>query len=210
MSPTKSGPSSTFVLPGTYKVYLSKSVSGTITRLTEPVGFEVVTLANVSLPAENRPELVAFQKKVREISRAVTASTRVLGEISEKIDHYRAALKSVSAPDTELISDIDGLENKVKALEIKFYGDRTMRRADKDAVPGISARIRSIAYEQSRSTSAPTQTQRDAYDIVAEEFAPVLAELKKIVAENVKKIEEKLEGLGAPYTPGRLPEWTKK
>ncbi len=210
MTPTKSGPSSTFVLPGTYKVFLSKSVNGEVTKLTEPVTFEVVTLANVSLPAEDRTELVAFQKKVREISRAVTASTRVLGEISEKIDHYKAALKSLTAPDADLISDINTLETKVKVLEVKFNGDRTMRRADKDAVPGISTRIRSIAYEQSRSTSAPTQTQRDAYEIVAEEFAPVLAELKKIVEEDIEKIEKKLEGLGAPYTAGRLPVWKKK
>jgi chromosome segregation ATPase len=180
-----------------------------VTKLTEPVTFEVVTLANVSLPAEDRAELVAFQKKVREISRAVTASTRILSEISEKIDHYRAALKSVTTRDTELISAINVLETKAKSLEIKFYGDRTMQRADKDAMPGISTRIRSIAYEQSRSTSAPTQTQRAAYEIVAEEFAPVLAELKKIVEEDIKKIEEKLEGLGAPYTPGRFPEWKK-
>ncbi len=209
-SPTRSSPSSTFVLPGTYKVFFSQSVNGEVTKLTDPVVFEVVTLANVSLPAEDRAELVAFQKKVRELSRAVTASTRILGEISEKIELYRAALKSVPVPDTDLISDIDSLEQKVKALEIEFRGDRTLQRADKDAVPGISTRIRSIAYEQSRSTSAPTQTQRDAYEIAAEAFEPVLAELKTIVSEDVAKIEKKLEGLGAPYTPGRLPEWKKK
>jgi hypothetical protein len=198
------------VLPGTYKVFLSQSVNGEVTKLTESAAFEVVTLANVSLPAEDRAELVAFQKKVRELSRTVTASTRFLGEIAEKIELYRAALKSVAAPDADLVSDIDSLEKKVKALEIKFYGDRTLRRADKDAVPGIATRIRSIAYEQSRSTSAPTQTQRDAYEIAAEAFEPALAALKTIVSEDVAKIEKKLEGLGAPYTPGRLPEWKKK
>jgi len=209
-SSTKSGPSSTFVTPGPYKVFLSKSANGKITKLTEPVAFEVLTLANVSLPAKDRAELVAFQKKVRELSRAVTASTRVLAEISDKIDHYKAALKSITVPDTELISDIRTLEKRVRALEIRFNGDSTMRRADKDAIPGISSRIRSIIYEQARSTSAPTQTQRDAYEIVADEFAPVLVELKKIVEEDVVNIEKKLEESGAPYTPGRLPEWKKK
>lgn len=208
--PTQSGPSSTFVFPGPYTVFLSQPKNGEIIELTEPVAFDVLTLANVSLPAENRAELVDFQKKVRELSRAVTASTRVLGEISDKIDHYKAALKSIPATDTELTSDIRTLEKKVGDLEVKFYGDSTKRRADKDAVPGISSRIRNIIYEQSRSTSAPTQTQRDAYEIVAEEFAPVLEEIKMIVEEDVAKIEKKLEEGGAPYTPGRLPEWKKK
>lgn len=208
--PTQSGPSSTFVLPGTYKIFLSKSVNGDVTEVTDPVSFEVVTLANVSLPAEDRAELVAFQKKVRELRRAVTASSRILEELSDKVDRFRAAIKSITASDKELNSEIDALEKKVKALEVKFSGDRTMRRADKDAVPGIIARVRNIAYEQSRSTSAPTKTQRDAYEIAAEEFAPLLDELRKIVSEDVVKIEKKLEDSGAPYTPGRLPVWKKR
>jgi hypothetical protein len=101
------------------------------------------------------------------------------------------------------------LENKVKALRIEFYSDTTMQRADKDAVPGIYRRVRNIAYEQSRSTSAPTQTQRDAYAIAADRFEPALARLKAIASEDVVRIEKRLEGLGAPYTPGRLPVWKK-
>jgi hypothetical protein len=50
----------------------------------------------------------------------------------------------------------------------------------------------------------------DAYEIVADEFGPVLADLKTIMSEDVRKIEKKLEGLGTPYTPGWLPEWKKK
>ncbi len=37
----------------------------------------------------------------------------------------------------------------------------------------------------------------DAYEIVADEFGPVLADLKTIASEDVEKIETKLEGLGA-------------
>jgi hypothetical protein len=34
--------------------------------------------------------------------------------------------------------------------------------------------------------------------------------IKKIVEEDVQKIEKKLEEIGAPYTPGRLPVWIRK
>ena len=60
-----------------------------------------------------------------------------------------------------------------------------------------------------KSTSAPTQTQRNAYEIVAEEFSPILQSVKKLSEEDVKEIEKKLEEIGAPYTPGRVPEWKK-
>jgi len=73
----------------------------------------------------------------------------------------------------------------------------------------LSSRVNSIIYEQWRSTSAPTQSQRDAYNIVAEEFSPILQIVKKLVEEDVRKIEKKLEEIGAPYTPGRVPDWKK-
>lgn len=208
--PTTSGPSSTFAMPGAYKVFMSKYVNGEATKITEPVSFQAVVLGNTSLPAEDRAELVEFQEKVRELSRALNASAQVANEFSDRIKHYKVALKSITAPDEELIKEIKTMENKIKEIQNKLYGDRTLRRLDKEAVPGLSNRINTIIYEQWRSTSAPTQTQRKAYEIVADEFSGLLEELRKLVEEDAVKIENKLEKMGAPYTPGRLPEWKKK
>jgi photosystem II stability/assembly factor-like uncharacterized protein len=204
-----SGPSSTFALPGKYQVFMAKNVDGEETQLTEPVGFEAKSLGNVSLPALDRAELVAFQKEVRELNRAVNAASLVVREVSSKIQHFKAALKSVTAEQTELRGDIRSLESKVREIDRKLFGDRTARRLDKDVEPGLSRRINSTIRDQWRSTSAPTQSQREAFQIVAEEFPPILQALKQIVEEDVKKIEKKLEDIGAPYTPGRLPEWKR-
>lgn len=209
VSTTSSGPSSTFVLPGKYKVYMSKNVNGVETKLTEPLGFSAKTLGNVSLPAEDRAELVAFQKQLRELNRAVDAASSVIREISEKISHFKVALKSVTTKETELREEIQVLEKEVAEIQRKLYGDRTLTRLDMDAEPGLSSRVRGIINDQRRSTSAPTQSQRDTFQIVAEEFPLILDTLKKIVEEDIKKIEKKLEEIGAPYTPGRLPEWKR-
>jgi hypothetical protein len=72
--------------------------------------------------------------------------------------------------------------------------------------PSISGRIGSILDEQWRSTSAPTQTQREALDIAGEAFTPVLTDLKALL-EQVKSVETQLEAAGAPYTPGRRVDW---
>jgi len=209
-NPTRSGPSSTFAMPGTYKVFMSKSVKGKVTKLTEPVSFEAVTLGNTSLPAEDRTELVAFQKKVRELNRAANASASIVRELAEKIRHYKAALKSITVSHIELEADIKNMEKKVNELQRKLSGDRTFRQIDKDAEPGLTSRINGIIRDQRRSTSAPTQSQKQNYEIVADELPPILEALKKLVKEDAVKIEKKLEELGAPYTPGRLPEWKKK
>ena len=189
---------------------MSKNVNGEGTKLTEPVDFTAKTLGNVSLPAEDRAELVAFQKKVRELYRAVNAASSVVREISDKISHFKVALKSVATKETELRAEIQALEKEVVEIQRELFGDRTLTRLDRDAEPGLSARIRGIIYDQMRSTSAPTQSQRDTFQIVAEEFPLILEALKKIVEEDVRKIEKKLEEIGAPYTPGRIPEWKRK
>ncbi|UCC32535.1 MAG: hypothetical protein JSU86_09675 [Phycisphaerales bacterium] len=73
------------------------------------------------------------------------------------------------------------------------------------APPSISRRVR-IAM-QWYVTSAPTQTQRDAYRYAGTEFTELLAELRKLIEEDLTGLEEKLEAAGAPWTPGRIPNW---
>jgi photosystem II stability/assembly factor-like uncharacterized protein len=206
-SPTSSGPSSTFVIPGGYSVSLAMSVGGKMKTLAGPVPFKVHALSTLSLPAKDRTELAAFQKKVRKLSHSVNAASSVLRELGTLTQHYRAALKSVTVPHQDILDSIKELEGKLESIQLRMSGDRLLGRLDKDAEPGITGRINRIAGEQYRSSSAPTKTQRDAYAIAEEEFRPVYEELKKILAEDVRKIEQRLDAVGAPYTPGRLPDW---
>jgi len=37
-----------------------------------------------------------------------------------------------------------------------------------------------------------------------------LAKLKQLVEGDIPRLEKALEALGAPHTPGRLPEWKDK
>ena len=208
--PTSSGPSSTFAMPGSYKVYLSKNVYGEETKLTEPVLFTAKVIGNTTLPAKDRAELAAFQKRVRDLIRAVNAASSVIRDVADKTRHFRVALKSVTADTTEILVDIKALEAKINEIQRQMFGDTLLRRLDKGAEPGLTSRINGIVYDQWRSLSAPTQSQRDAFQIVADEFPPILESIRIIVDQDVKKIEKKLEEIGAPYTPGRLPVWKRK
>jgi len=205
-APASSGPSSTFVLPGKYKVALSKNVNGEVAQLTGPVELQAVTLNNVTLPAADRAELVAFQKKVRELSRSVNGASALVRDLGGLIPHFKGALKSVAEDETEIYADIKALELKVEELGRKLFGDRLYRQVDQDAEPGLVGRLNGAIFDNRRSSAGPTQSQRDNYRIVAEEFPPILEELRKIVEVDVKAIEKKLEDIGAPYTPGRLPK----
>ena len=98
---------------------------------------------------------------------------------------------------------------KLEDIRIRLLGNRRLGRVDKDAEPGLVERVNAVARSHWRSSAAPTQSQRDGYEIVVQEFKPLLDELREIVDTDVKKIEKTLDGLGAAATPGRLPEWKK-
>jgi chromosome segregation ATPase len=192
-------------MPGTYKVAVAKSVNGVVTQLTEAISFKAEVLGLATLPAENRAELVGFQKNVAELSRQVNAVSSLVRELNEKARHFRVALKSLSRMDTELLAQISSMEQKLREVERQLFGDRTLEKLDKDAEPGLVRRINGVVYDYRRSTSAPTQSQKETFDLVAAAFPPVLQVAKSIADEDVKKIEKRLEELGAPYTPGRWP-----
>jgi len=101
------------------------------------------------------------------------------------------------------------VEKKINEIRTKLYGDSTLLKIDKDAEPGIVERINGVVSDHWRSTSAPTESQRQTFEIVAAEFPPVLEALRKVAEVDIRQIEKKLDELGAPSTPGRLPDWKR-
>jgi hypothetical protein len=73
--------------------------------------------------------------------------------------------------------------------------------------PSINERVGSIVGAQRMSTARPTQTQMDQYATAAAEFEGVLAQLRQLIEIDLQRLEKQMEAAGAPWTPGRIPEW---
>jgi hypothetical protein len=58
-----------------------------------------------------------------------------------------------------------------------------------------------------RSLEPPTSTERRQYEILSAEFATVLTKLRAIADTRLRTTEVAAEQAGAPWTPGRIPEW---
>lgn len=87
-------------------------------------------------------------------------------------------------------------------------GDASLAKREFETPPAINDRISTIESTLWNATSAPTQTAMQSFEIASKQFAALLPELKSI-DEEIQKVEATLEKNGAPYTPGRLPEWRK-
>lgn len=197
------------VMPGTYTVSLATWFDGTYEALGEPQTFETIPMGRETLPAQDLVALQKFERKVADLHSAVMAAGRILGDASERLSLIRKALPNTPAAQKEWLVEVITLEKGLQAVREALYGDPLVASFNEPTADGISSRVSSIVGSLWSSNAEPTQTQRDSYDVAANAFGPALANLRQLVTKDLVALENKLNSVGAPWTPGRFPTWKK-
>ena len=196
-------------MPGTYKVSLSKFEDGKRTEIVPAQSFKVNSLNAATLPAKDKKALDDFCKKVSDIRRAVGSADSYREELLNKIKFIKKAIIETPVAMPDAVLQVNTIEKRMAELNTKLNGDASLARREFETPPSISSRIGAIENTLWITSSAPTQTFVQGYEIASRQFTPVLEELKKLDGE-IKKLEDVLEQNKAPYTPGRLPVWKEK
>jgi len=204
--------SGVLAMPGKYKVSMSLTAGGETQLLAGPVEFNAVVLSNTTLPADNRGEMFAFHKKVAEITRVMQGTENYAGFLYKRVSTILQALNSTPNASPDLVKKAMEIKMQLdEILNVKFNRN-TAKPSDEENPPApvpLNSRLGKLSWISWTSTSNPTQGQRDAYKILGDEFPPVYNEVKHIGETEVPQLEKALENLGAPPTPGRLPEWRR-
>lgn len=197
------------VMPGTYKVGLQMWHEGEITNLVDPVEFKCKKLNNTTLPAADYKENVEFAQKVSKLAIAVVGTGRMISETTSKVENIKQAIYTTPGASQELMDKARKLAVELEELNFKMNG--LPAKASSEEVPPalvpLNTRLGNITYTHMGSTSGITTTEKQNYEILTEEFPPVLVTLKKIVETDVPALEAELDKIGAPWTPGRMPVW---
>ncbi len=196
------------VVPGKYYASLSKFEDGQFTELVGEKEFFCKPLHIVSLPAEDKLALDTFNKKVAELTRAVTGLDSYRKELVNKLSYLKKAVMESADVPVETYKNILNIEMNLKSFNRKLNGDQLRTRYEGAAPTSVKDRVELITGALWSTTAAPTNTFIKSYDAVAEKFDE-LKNLIKTIDENIKQVEETLERFNAPYTPGRLPDWKK-
>ncbi len=196
------------IVPGKYKVSLSKFDEGKFTELVPPQEFTCKLLNNVSIPAKDKEALNAFNKKVAGLTRAVYGADAYRGDLDKKLGYLIKAVFESSEVPNEVYQKVDAVKLRLNELNRKLNGDNLKRRFEGAVPTAVKDRLEVITYALWTTTSAPTNTLKKSYDDAADKFDEIL-ELLKSIDDSIKGIEVELEKTGAPYTPGRFPTWRK-
>ena len=192
----------TLVYPGTYFIDMSVLKGGNTTKLIDSKSFNVVSLKNTVMPTDDRKAKVEFQRKVSLLQAEISEYSRKLSEISNKMPYILEAVKRAEQPIDEISKMIWNINEAIKDINLKFYGDNIKRKLDIQTYLSPYSRLGSVAYYQKYSTAAPTKTHMDSYEIAKEEFQPLKVLINQLRSE-MQTLEQMLKDSGAPYTPGR-------
>jgi photosystem II stability/assembly factor-like uncharacterized protein len=193
--------------PGTYRVSIAKRVDGKLTPIGEPQTFQATPLGLSSLPAQDQASAHAFHQKAARLQRALAGALQAVGETGARLNAIQRALLQTPRADDKLSDEADALERRLQDISVLLQGDTTLAARNETLPPSIVGRVGRVIESQWSTTAGPTQTDLDAYGLAAQTFTPVLADLRKLIEQDLRALEEKMEAAGAPWTPGRLPIW---
>jgi photosystem II stability/assembly factor-like uncharacterized protein len=192
------------VLPGNYKVSISKFQHGVYTDLDASTMVKATPLNNTTIKAEDQNAVLAFNKDVAEIRRLSSMVQRYQGDLSNKLRFIKAAFLQAPKLPLSVNNEALALEERLRKVGILMNGDQTLSSREFETLPGINGKVFSIIGSLWDISSGPTGSMKKTFTETNTELNKVIIEVNAIT-EEVSKIEMQLEKAGAPYTPGRMP-----
>jgi len=206
--PWESPPQGPLAVPGKYTVTLSKRVEGELVDLSSPQSFVLKPMFEGGLVTADRQALLDFETQSADLYRAVTGANEARGEIQARIDHLLKAAVETPSSSEEQAQALRALNRRMQDLAVRFDGDSTIARRQEPVPMSLTDRVTSIVGGHWDSESAVTENYRNSYRIADQQLRTAIAELHAIENDLVK-VESTLQSEGAPWTPGRIPEWPR-
>ena len=170
----------------------------------------VESLGLAKLPPKDKKELLAFQKKAGKLQRAMMGADEAIKQALKNLEFIKKALQDTPNASKQLGTEARSLEKQLKDLHVELSGDPVTKRYSEPRALSLLERVSKEAVQES-STTDITTTNKHNYEIAAHAFEKLLEKLRQLIEVDLKKLEEKMEAAGAPWTPGRgVPKWEKE
>jgi hypothetical protein len=196
-NPYDGGDAAAPALPGLYNAQVVVFNQGKFDTLSTKLSIELKS--NGTFDA-------SFNKEIAELRRIVSGIDAYLNHILERLPYYKAAIAGSSNDYMDVREKAERLNTEIQQIRRILYGETALARKEFEVNPGLTGRLDNIVYNLWSTTQNPSNTYRDQLNIVSDGIKAVYSRSKKL-EEEIKMLENKLDALKAPATPGRLPEW---
>lgn len=205
--PFSDPPGGPLVMPGSYKVSFARRVGGVMTSLAQPQDFRIVVEGQERMSPADHTALVEFQRKAARLQRAVSGALDAANALKPRLALIRRALLDTPSLGDRLLDEAAALDKRTNEILRSLRGDNALRARNMNLPPSIAERVGDIVGSQRTAIARPTQTHMNQYNTAAQEFETTLAKLRQLIEVDLARLEKEMEAAGAPWTPGRIPEW---
>ena len=192
------------VPPGKYTMTLGKREHGVFSPLAGPVTFSVLPDSGMPVTLAARQANIDFRRRQAALSRQITEAVDAAQTARTKIEAIIRVLNEMPAASKSLHEQARSIDQRLAAFLRAVRGDDINAARGEQVPVSIQSHIRNAS--PSGTLSAPTRTELDQYGIAAAAFPPELDRIRPILTTEIPAIEKELEKLGAPPTPGRIPD----
>jgi hypothetical protein len=196
------------VLPGTYKVSLAQRVDGILQPTVGEQTFEVRGLDKTPNEAEQK-ERYEFDQQLTRLERAVASTLEFANEVQKRIGEVKRALDQTPGIEARYQTTVRGLEQQTRGILRALRGDETLSKRNENAPLSINEKILSMRGDLRATLGPPTKTHRVLLGEARTDLVHEIRQLRKLVDTELKEVEKALDKVGAPWTPGRLPDLDK-
>ncbi|MEM7361351.1 MAG: hypothetical protein AAF431_19900 [Pseudomonadota bacterium] len=197
-------PKGPIALPGEYTATLKKRQLGKVESLGQSQSFAVKLLNNSVEIATDREALLAAQQKAGDLYRQVQGAVRAQDELSSRIDHVKLAIVETNDSSEEQAQKVRALQADLANIRVLLSGDRTISSRQEPVPWSVSGRTSFIYGSIVSSQLNVSGNHLSSLTIAESEFQRV-ATLMQQLNNELSSLEQELDGIKAPWTPGRVP-----
>jgi photosystem II stability/assembly factor-like uncharacterized protein len=192
-------------LPGEYKVQLVLVRNGETEILSDEVKFRLNTINNYSTDVDN-VKLIAFYDALSDFRRVVSGVNAYSKEMENRVKHLKAAVLNSSKTDVAIVNEFKKIELSLQKIDLQINGDKSLEKRDFETVSGYMGRVNNMVWNIYGSQLQQTITHENELNVLKSKFGNCYNDVKAAKTA-LEALENKLENLKVPYTPGRLPNF---
>ncbi len=201
--PFGGGATGSAVPPGRYTLTLMRREKGISRPLAGPVSFNILHDPAATTTVANREANLAFRAEAQRLTRQIAAAVEAATTARTKLDAIVKVLDQMPQAPRALTDRTRDVSRRL-TLSLRALRGDVINSARGEQVP-VSIQAHAGNALPDGILAAPTTTNREQYAIAAADFAAEYSRLKPILTSEIPAIEQELERLGAPPTPGRIP-----
>ena len=154
----------------------------------------------------DKMKLATSNKSLAEFRRVVMGTDQFIGSMNERIKFLKAGIQKGPSSSMSFMTELKEIENQLKNVSIDMHGDKSISKREFETLSGIVGSVETIVGGIWNQSLGMTATFEEKLKEITPKFKMTYDSVIDLNAKLIA-LENKLEDLKLPATPGRLPKW---